>query len=110
MSTYSKVIAQTERLTDTHTYTQTHTRNENITSTAYTGGNNKGLVLWAMTMTMIETVRPVWHQGAMNKNNVLFHLTEQNYLWFSICIILVILFKTTGTQISVFTIISYVLH
>ena len=35
MSTASKVIARTDRQTDTHT----HTHDENITSTAYTGGN-----------------------------------------------------------------------
>ena len=43
MSTTSKVIARTDRQTDTdtHTLTHTHTHYENITSTAYAGGNNK---------------------------------------------------------------------
>ena len=40
MSTGSKVIAQTDRQTDIHTQTHTHRHNENITSTAYAGGNN----------------------------------------------------------------------
>ena len=35
MSTHSKVIAQTDRQTDTHTYRH----NENITCTTYVGGN-----------------------------------------------------------------------
>ena len=45
MSTHSKVIAQTDRQTDTHTHThrQTHRHDENITSTAYAGGNNCNL-------------------------------------------------------------------
>ena len=38
MSTPSKVIAQKDRQTDTHT--QTHGHDENITSTAYAGGKN----------------------------------------------------------------------
>ena len=38
MSTHSKVIAQTDR--QTHTHTHTHRHDENITSTAYAGGNN----------------------------------------------------------------------
>ena len=38
MSTHSKVIAQTDR--HTHTHRQTHRHDENITSTAYAGGNN----------------------------------------------------------------------
>ena len=37
MSTGSKVIARTDRQTDTHTHTHTH--DKNITSTAYAGGN-----------------------------------------------------------------------
>ena len=36
ISTGSKVIAQT----DTHTHRHTHRHDENITSTAYAGGNN----------------------------------------------------------------------
>ena len=41
MSTHSKVVAQRERETHTHTQThkQTHRHDENITSTAYAGGN-----------------------------------------------------------------------
>ena len=39
MSTGSKVIAQTDKHTDRQTDWHTHTHNENITSTAYAGGN-----------------------------------------------------------------------
>ena len=41
MSTASKVIAQTDthRHTHRHTCTHSHMRDENITSTAYVGGN-----------------------------------------------------------------------
>ena len=41
MSNHLKVTAQTDTQTGTHTHTYTHTYDENITSTAYTGGNNK---------------------------------------------------------------------
>ena len=43
MSTGSKVIAQKDTQSDrlTHTHTHTHTHDENITSTAYAGGNKK---------------------------------------------------------------------
>ena len=47
MSTGSNVIARTDRQTETqtHTDTQTHRQDENITSTAYMGGNNEDCVI-----------------------------------------------------------------
>ena len=46
MSTHSKVIAQTDTHTHTHRQTDrhTHTHDENITSTAYAGGNDQGTI------------------------------------------------------------------
>ena len=48
MSTHSKVIARTDRQTDryTQTHTYTHTHDENITSTAYAGGNKLYLYIF----------------------------------------------------------------
>ena len=44
MSTASKVIARSDRQTDTHTHTHTHY--ENITSTAYAGGNKRSIAFF----------------------------------------------------------------
>ena len=51
MSTGSKVIAQTDTHTDTHTHTDmhTHTHYENITSTAYAGGNKYQMISLIIT-------------------------------------------------------------
>ena len=48
MSTHSKVIARTERQTHRQTDRQTHTHrhDENITSTAYAGGNEQIANYW----------------------------------------------------------------
>ena len=46
MSTPSKVIAQTDTQTYRHTDTHTHRQYENITSTAYVGGNYTSLTFF----------------------------------------------------------------
>ena len=61
MSTPSKVIAQTDTQTDTDTHTHRH--DENITSTAYAGGNKPNGYL--------ETIHINWAQ---------FHNWNRNYI------------------------------
>ena len=51
MSTCSKVLAQT----DTHTYKQAHRHDENITSTAYVGGNKVLQVKLKVRYTMLHS-------------------------------------------------------
>ena len=83
MSNASKVIAQTDRQTQTH-HTQTHTHNENITSTAYAGGKYTFLVsIYPMSAEKYKNLwrgRQVGRQVKADKENRLYwadlHLTS----------------------------------